>query len=502
MELTVILALGLSIIFFVSMGIYYGKKNKTLSDIFPILKSGNAKINTSNEFSSTTVATTVSLATIIMAYFQLAGYFGLFLIWTTITTTIGMYLLARLSGRILEKIRLYDHRPTLHEFLGTEFNNKAIVYISAMCTSLGFLLIAALELIVGSLFLSELIPSIPQWITTIILSAVGVFYLAIGGFKTVVRSDVWQMKFIWLLIVALFTYFIIHFIQNGSGEQLKNIPKSIYDFTNRPGLWMFLIGITVMNIPTHLSNQGMFQRINASDDSATVIRGLKKSTSGVFWSWTLIVLIACLAYIFVPAASPNSLLPDLLKYISQTAFGKIILFIVVVGMYSALLSTASTNLIVIGHTFSEDIMAKGHSKSVHERDGLKKEFNRSRLILASAAILSVLIVEGLKRIGFDIKDLVFAIYGGALTLFPPILFAIFNKREKTLHLSTYACVGIILGFIIGWGVAFYGKLANNGNLIFLAPAFSIGASAVCMLLGALSYRRKFRDSNTNKVISA
>ena len=78
MELTVILALGLSIIFFVSMGIYYGKKNKTLSDIFPILKSGNAKINTSNEFSSTTVATTVSLATIIMAYFQLAGYYGLF----------------------------------------------------------------------------------------------------------------------------------------------------------------------------------------------------------------------------------------------------------------------------------------------------------------------------------------------------------------------------------------------------------------------------------------
>jgi sodium/pantothenate symporter len=491
MEIVIIAALIVSIIFFLSLGFKYGRKNKTLSDIFPVLFGKNAKIDNTEEFSSSTIATTVSLATIIMAYFQMAGYFGLYLLWTTITSVIGMYLLSKLSKRILAKISIYNHRPTLHEFLGTEYNNKSIIFVSAVCTSLGFLLIAALELIVGSLFLAELIPSIPQTVTAIILSATGVIYLSVGGYKTVIRSDVWQMKFIWLLIAALFIYFIYDLATNNfSINSFNNIPKSIYDFSNRPGLWMFLVGITIMNIPTHLSNQAMFQRINSSENPDTVIKGLRNSTTGIFWSWTLIVLIACLAYMFVPKAPPELLLPDLLKHIGQTIFGKIILFVVVIGMYSALLSTASTNLMVIGHTFSEDLWAKFGSRTLQERDSSKKEFNRSRLILLFASLFSVFIVEILKKIGFDVKDLVFSIYGGSLALFPPILFALFSNRFRLRQLSSFATAGIILGFLVGWGIAFYGKFSNNGDLIFLSPAFSIGISSICLLIGYLVIKPK------------
>lgn len=484
MELVVILALVLSIIFFLSLGFKYGKKNKTLSDIFPVYFGKNATVDSAEEFSSTSIATTVSLATIIMAYFQLAGYFGLFLLWTTITTAIGMLLLSRLSKRILDKMEVYEHRPTLHEFLGTEYRSKTIALVGALCTSIGFLLIAALELIVGSQFLAQLVPSINPIITSIVLSLTGIIYLSIGGFKTVVRSDVWQMKFIWLLIIAIFYYYIV-VLFNGTItiQALYSIPKSIYDFSDRPGLWLFLFGVAVMNIPTHLSNQAMFQRINASQKRDTVVTGLKKSVQGVFWSWTLIVLIACLAFMIVPQSTPNHLLTDLLKCMSQTTFGKIIIFIVTIGMYSALLSTASTNLVVVGHTLSEDVFSTFTKKTLQERDGSKKEFNRSRFILFVSGIFSVVLVEGLNKIGFDIKDLVFAIYGGSLALFPPILFSLFYNRNLLNRMSTFAIIGIVLGFLVGWGVAFYGKFTNNSNLIFLSPTFSIALSSLCLLIG-------------------
>jgi SSS family solute:Na+ symporter len=494
METVVISALASAIIFFLVLGLKQGVKNKTLSDIFPVFFGKNASIKTSSEFSSSTVATTISLATIIMAYFQLAGYFGFFLIWTSVTTALGMYLVSKVSGRIWDRTLEYDHRPTLHEFLGREFNSNLISVASAICTCLGFLLIAALELIVGSLFLSALIPSIPQYISTIILSAAGVIYLVWGGFRSVIRSDVWQMKFIWLLIVSLFGYYIADVIFSGNlNDRLATIPKSIYDFSGRPGLWMFLLGVTVMNIPTHLSNQGIFQRINASQNKETVNNGMRKSIKQIFLSWTFIITIACLAYMFVPTSSPNDLLPNLLIYISQTVVGKIILFIVVIGMYSALLSTASTNLVVIGHVVSEDIIARFRSKNIRERDLAKSELTRSRIILLVAACSSVLIVEGLKQIGFDVKDLVFAIYGGSLALFPAILFALFNNRARLQQFSKTASLGIIFGFLVGWGAAFYGKFTNNANLIFLSPVFSIGISTLFILCGYLTTRTRSKS---------
>lgn len=494
MELVVILALVLSIVFFLLLGFKYGKKNKTLSDIFPIYFGKNASVDTVEEFSSTSIATTVSLATIIMAYFELVGYFGLFLLWTTVTTALGMILLSKMSKRILDRMEVYDHRPTLHEFLGTEYNNKTIAFIGALCTSIGFLLIAALELIVGSQFLAQLIPSINPTITAIVLSLTGIIYLSVGGFKTVVRSDVWQMKFIWLLIIAFFSYFILTiFNENNLLSRLNNIPKTIYNFSDRTGIWMFLIGIAVMNIPTHLSNQAMFQRINASQSRETVIKGLKQSIKGVFLSWALIVIIACLAYMFVPEATPNHLLTDLLKYISQTTFGKFVVFVVTIGMYSALLSTASTNLVVVGHTLSEDVFAKYKNKTLIERDNSKNEFNNSRLILLFSGIFSVVLVEGLNNLGFDIKDLVFSIYGGALALFPPILFSLFYDRNLLKKVSKFAIAGIVLGFFIGWGIAFYGKLSGNSNLIFLSPTFSIVTSFLLIIIGFLAIKKSNKE---------
>lgn len=484
MATVVITALLLSAIIYLVVGFALGKHNKNLADLFPIIFGRNAKVQTIDEFSTSTVATTVSLATIVLAYFELAGYFGLWLLWTALTTSIGMVIVSFASKRIWSKLSEYKHRPSMHEFIGVEFNSKTVALVASACTSIGFLLIFATELVVGSKFLAGLVPSIPQWITVVFLSIIGFTYTLFGGFRAVIKTDQLQMKFIWALIFSLGGYYIYYIFQNGGLQtNLDKIPSGILDFSPKQGLGFFLFGLAVMNIPTHLSNMAVWQRISGAQNPEIVEKGIRKSIWGIAFSWSLLSLLACFAYMIVTPTSSQTLLTDLLIAISGSAIGKVVLFIVVIGLYGAMLSTASTNLIVVGHTISEDIFAKFRKGSLQERVDSKKEFLFSRFILVGATLVAIFLVVGLKYFGFSIADLVFAIYGGALALFPPILAALYSNRKRLASLSGYANAAVIAGFLFGWGAAIYGKTINDGNLIFLSPCFSILISGIIIIAG-------------------
>jgi Na+/proline symporter len=486
MAIIVIAALLISALIYLYVGFSLGNKNKTLADLFPIIFGRTAKVNTVDEFSSSTTATTISLATVVLAYFELAGYFGVWLLWSVATTAIGVFVFSAISKRIWKKMSIYTHRPSMHEFIGIEFNSKLASLVASICTSVGFLLIFATELTVGSKFLAGLIPSIPQWITVIFLSAVGFIYTLLGGFRAVIKTDQYQMKFIWALIIMLGGYYIYYILQTGGVQvNLNKMPSGILDFSPKQGLGFFLLGIAVMNIPLFASNMSIWQRVSGVHDPEVVVKGIKKSIWSVTVSWTLLALLACFAYMIVTPASNQTLLTDLLVSISGSAIGKIVLFFVVIGLYGAMLSTASTNLIVVGHTISEDIFAKFRKGNLDERVNSKKEFLISRLILFGSTLLAIFLVEGLKYFGFSIADLAFSIYGGALALFPPIMAALYSNRTKLQKLSGYATASVILGFFFGWAAAIYGKIINDSNLIFLAPCFSILVSGIIIIAGFL-----------------
>lgn len=494
MTTIVLSALVISSIAYLAMGYVISKTNHDLADFLPIVFKHNAKVETVAEFSASTVATTVSLATIVLAYFELAGYFGLYLLWTAITTAIGMYLVSKVAKRIWDKMSAYDHRPSLHEFLGTEFNSKTVVLVASICTSIGFLMIFATELIVGSRFLAKLVPEIPEWITVVFLSSVGFIYTLSGGFRVVIKTDQLQMKFIWGLIVVLSGYYTYYFLTTDFTYNFSKMPENVLGLQARPGLFFFLIGIAIMNIPTHISNMSIWQRISGAKDLEIVAKGFQRSIWSISLCWGLLALLACFAYAIVSPESNTSLLTDLLIQVSDSGIGKVILFFITLGLYGAMLSTASTNLIVVTHTVSEDILAPMSSKSLRERLNQISELKKSQIILFIAAISAIFLVEGLKYIGFSIADLVFAIYGGALALFPLILFALYSDRTRTQRISIYATYGVILGFVAGWGAAITGKLIGNSNLIFLSPTFGIVVSALCLWIGVYATNRELETT--------
>ncbi len=484
--ITVLSALLTAFIVYLGVGFYLGKNNKNLADLLPLALGHQASVKTSAEFSASTVATTISLATVVLAFFELAQKLGVWLFWTVITTSLGLLAVRFTAARIWTKLAEYDHRPTLHEFLGREFNSSSVYLIGAVCTSLGFLSAFAVELTVGSRFLAGLLPEIPAWIVVGVLALIGLSYTSYGGFRAVIVTDRIQMVSIWILLAALgvYYYYFVH-THGGWTINLSKIPDDVSHFSDREDLWAFILGIAIINIPTFISDMSVWQRIAASQKSETVFGGLLSSVVSSALSWGLFVVMACLALmVIVPETGINPLV-TLLAEIgnSENLFSASILFLVVAGLYGAMLSTASTQLIAVSHTIYEDIISRKKHAALSERMDSANELQWSRVVLIAAALISAIIVMILSSAGFSIADFVFAIYGAQLGLFVPILSALYMKKETLIRLSRWAAAAIACGFIAGWTSAGYGKFILNTDLVFLAPAASLFVSSFIFGLG-------------------
>lgn len=470
---------------YVGIGIAIGRRTRSIADLLPLASDRQAKVMDSAEFSTSTIATTISLATVIMAFFELSRYLGLWLLWTVVTTVAGLFVVRAFAGRIWQRMATYDHRPTLHEFLGREFNSSILLRVGAVCTSLGFLGAFAVELMVGSKFFAGLIPGIPAWIVVVVLCAAAFLYTAVGGFRAVIVTDRVQMISIWLLLLCLPVFYIYYTVTHGGWQaSIARMPPGILQPSYSKEVLAFLVGIFFINVPAFISDMSIWQRIAGCERGRIVTAGLGRSTFGAAVTWGVLALLACFVFMIVPSEQQGNPLISLVDIIGTTGglLATTVLFITVIGLYGAMLSTASTQLIAVSHTLYADVFLRP-GKNPHNGFGSKKEMSVSRTILVLAAVISTILVQLLSGIGFSIADLVFAIYGAQLGLCPPVLAALTLDRSRLKNLSAWATSAVSAGFISGWTIAVYGRLTHNTDLVFLAPVFSLTSSLVLLGLG-------------------
>lgn len=483
------------------VGFRQSGQTKTLADLIPMWRPGRARVRNATEFSATTVASSISLATVVLAYFELASFLGVWLLWTVVTTALGLLAVRLVARRIWSKLQAYGNRiPTLHEFLGSEFGSRRLALIGAFATSLGYLGAFAVELTVGSRLFSGLVVAAPVSVVVIVLALIGLAYTSAGGFRAVVVTDRIQMVSIWVFLVTLSLYYAVFVAEHGGvAAAAQHLPADALRLTSRDGLLAFLIGIFVINVPTYIADMGTWQRVTSIQNPSESLPGLVKSAAAASISWGALALLAILApMITTPSASTNPLIP-LLKSLADPAstLSIFVLFVCVAGLYAAMMSTASTQLIAVSHTVYEDIVSYRVSTVPQERAESSSSLRRARIILVLSATLAVIVVEGLSRAGFTIADLVFSIYGSQLGLFPAVAAALYGNRSRLKRLDTSAAVSVACGFFAGWGSALFGKATGNGNLVFLAPVVSLGISSGLLGLGWLVVRFR-EDAQLNR----
>ena len=485
MTLIVVVALVISFAVYLFVGFSLARGTKNVGDMLPLTKGRQAQVKNQNEFSASTVAATISLATVVLTFYELAPIFGPWLFWCVLTTSAGIYVVRLFARPIWEKINNYDHRPSLHEFIATEFASPRLAVIAALSTSLGFLGAFAVELTVGSRFLASLMPQVPFVVSVLLLSTVAFIYCSAGGFRAAIVTDRIQMFTIWgflIVMVAFYVYYIT--VHGGFALNIAKLPKEVTQMNTRDGLIPFLIGIFIINVPTFIADMSIWQRIGAAQQPETIFKGLWFSVISSGITWGLIVLLSLTVFIFIlPKNGVNNLFNLMNKLGQAGPVEKGVVFFTVLGLFGAMLSTASTQLIVTSHAIYEDIIAPFRNKSLSKRLADQFELKLSRSILIAAAIFAILIVELLNYWGFSIADLIFSIYGSQLGLVMPVLLALFAKKELLLQLKNWAAAAIILGFLTGWASAVIGKMYQNDNLVFLAPCASLGASSLILGIG-------------------
>jgi len=487
MSIIVICALLFAFVVYIAVGLSVGRRTKGIADMLPLGFNKQARVKNSAEFSASTVATTLSLATVVMAFFEIAQIVGLWLFWTVITTTFGLLVMRLFAGRIWKRMAVYDHRPTLHEFLGREYDSRVLSYVGAVFTSLGFLGAFAVELTVGSKLFAALVPGVPAWTVVVVLSLVAFVYTAVGGFRAVIVTDRIQMISIWLLLAVLpVSYFLWVRTHGGWAASFERIPAGALAPEYSRTLLIFIVGIFIMNVMTFISDMSIWQRIAGARDTETVTKGLWSSVFGSAATWSVFVVLACFVFMVVTPQKGVNPLFSLLETIGQmkgTLAGGI-LFLACLGLYGAMLSTASTQLIAVSHTLYEDVFSRIRKHPLAERLMMKRELTISRTILVIAAVLSTVLVQVLSK-RFSIAEMVFAIYGAQVGLCPLVIAALLLPQEKLKGMSAWAAVAISAGFIAGWEAALLGGFTKNTDLVFLAPVFSLVVSTTFLCVGML-----------------
>ena len=481
--ITVLAALLLPGILYICIAVRSAKQIHSVLEFLPLKRFLPA-----DTVGATVVAAGMSMATVMVALINLSPLLGAALFSTVITYTGGLLLLSIGVKRIM---RLNTDNLVLQAFLGREYSSSAVRNAATVFTLVGYLSVFSMELLASVVLLEPFFGSYILGFAFIYLVFLLV-YTGLSGFRGVVATDKWQLGFIFLSLVALLVL-IVNSIYD-SNEALFASPQLKDLLTSWKAPVAFFVGVAAMNIPAPFSDTGTWQRICAARTPVVAKRGLL-AACGLFvviWGTLIIfgIILSSLSFItssWNPQSEP--LMTAVLNVLgSGSTIHLGILFALILGLFSAMISTADSLLIA-----ATQIGLTGfwkHDRIIAQPKIALRQSRWSVLILGIGAFTAFSVFH---LLGLNIVQLVFAIYGAQLALFPTtaaVLF--FRDRLDLAQLRYFALFSIIVGFSSAWLSAIWGHSTGSTDLQFYAPAFGL-LGATCILILGLPFARRVAE---------
>lgn len=451
------------------------RKNITdILDFFPLKRS----IST-GEYRSTTIAAGMSLATVIIAFINLAPLLGITLFVAVISYSISFLILYTCVDRIMEA---NPANETIQAYLGKSYGSPSVKRIALFFSLIGYISIFSMELLVGVTVLKPFLGESVLVFALLYLAFI-IIYSLISGYRAIIATDRWQLRFILISLFSLLVLAIVH-TRSTPDVNVTTILSSV-SHSWLPA-WPFIIGIAVMNLPAPISDAGTWQRLCSTRDAHSARRGLLQIAPFFAALWAFLVLFACYYWRVAAMQGFDASQGPLTDYIMVTLATSgplftLLLFLFVLGLFSAMISTADSLLIVAGQVFSIDIMGL-NPQDAHPQRVMRK----ARIAIASIAILSFILFTIMHFLKFDVVQLIFAIYGAQLAMFPAVFFSLFfSKRIELRQARLAAGASILVGFFGGWASALYGKFSGASDWLYNAPVTALVSGMVIFLILAL-----------------
>ncbi|MCC6910209.1 MAG: hypothetical protein IT430_19935 [Phycisphaerales bacterium] len=455
----------------------------SIRDFFPLTRYVSA-----SAYSRSTVTAGISLATVILALVNLAPFLGISLLTTIGSYAAGFIVLYFAAPAILAR---NPENKTLQSFLGHEYGNRRVRSVSVAFTFIGYVAIFSMELLVGVTILE---PFVGDWVlafsVTYLLFIIG--YSLISGYRSIVATEQWQFRFIVVAVLMLPVFLFILIWRSPQTVGIGKITSEIFGSWNAG--WAFVLGIIAMNLPAAISDSGTWQRLCSTRSVDHARRGLLSAIPFFVLLWGTLIIVSC--YIAKVAVAGHSFDPatgSLMAFIltslaANGTLGLLVLFVFMLGLCAAMITTADSLLLVAAQMLVLDVMGV-QPDTVSPDRGIRV----SRITLAITAVVSFVVFVAFRLLQFDVVQLIFAIYGAQLALVPAVAAALFLHRRLELRKAgTAAALSVLAGFSGAWGSAIYGKTSGQTAWMYNAPAIALGGAVLVFAVATLPAWRAFR----------
>ena len=392
-------------------------------------------------FSSFSVAGGGEIVTLV-AFTYFFGFWGIALFAGFSLGFWGLAYFAPKFRGMTDGLKIYSVPDFLRSKYGSLVGLLAFLYSSL---SVGALLL--IQLIVGGLLISTL-TGIPTWVGSGLVATTVAIYVVIGGFKSVLITDVIQSVAMFLAISLLLIFGLKttpDFMSKITELTVQGIPKGD------------LITLLVSGFFAVFGAADIWQRMLSAKTNSDASRGLIAAGVAFLIFGSLVIFFGVFVASSMPQVDPNNAFIELL----QTQLGGIFGMVLTILVTASVFSTADTELFVL---------ATMTSREIAERD-LEKDIVTKQSRLLVVILLAVIFLISL--VAHQLVDIYFFLVLFFMILGPTVLSALFNRGSPITVAISLALSGLILSYLIITGTTTgYWPLVSliPGLLPLLQPA--------------------------------
>lgn len=483
-HLTDYVIFGVTLVISLGIGFYYaftGGKQRTTSEYFV----GNRRM--------AIIPVAVSLLVSFESSIMMLGLpaevyvFGLQILIADIGFLCANFLSLIVALPLIHPLKI----TSVYEYLELRFDSHAVRMLGTILGILGMICYMGIVLF-GPAIALEAVTGFPLWYSILYVGGASIVYTAVGGFKAVIWTDVFQCA---IMLSGMLALLILGTKQIGGVKETWKIADeggriNLFNFdpdpTVRHTFWNLLVGSFIRGF-AFIFNQGATQRISSTPTLRDARRMLLYATPGflIFDIFAMIQGIISYSYYHILGCDPfksgqltdtNQIIPYMVMDIFQDLHGLPGLYMA--ALFSASLSTLSSGLSSLSALFWTDLV-RPHVKPISEF----KATVISKLAVVAFGGLAIFMAFMISLVGgtlIQIAGSVLSSFGGPLAgLF---LFAAFCPWGNKYG----ALFGTILSAVVAFIIA-SGQMSTKGSVRYLRlPSNPITSCPVQNTSGAWS----------------
>lgn len=386
---------------------------------------------------------------VLVTFTALSFEYGISAIWMFVGVSFGLFAFPSLMGNKLKSLSDREEFHTLSDYFYYKFG-KRTGFITAVLVFIMFFALLLVQFIAGGKLFS-IISGWPYTYSVLIMGAIIFLYLSLGGFSSVVKTDLFQF----LIMITLIFVLIFSF-----NTTIKLDPTQYNLFSVGPGQ---IIGFVLIGLFGLLISADIWQRAYASASKRTLKRGF------YFAGFILLVFGLAIGIVGIVAKNnfPNIDPQEALYFGFSNLLPSWILGLALIFIFASIMSSADTFAFVTAMNISKDFI------SGFVRISKQKLVKITRLSIFGVILLSIILAIFIQ----NIIDVIFSVVSIGLAIAPAMVASFFwNLKEKAVFYS------ILLGFLSAIFLILIGYISPETSIV------TFPVSLIVLIFGQVTFK--------------